>query len=85
MPYIDQKTRQEVTINSAGKLNYEIHELIRKYIDDKISYSEINTVMGVLECVKQEFYRRAAVPYEEDKLKENGDIRLYENIQTHNQ
>jgi len=30
--------------------------------------------MGVLECVKQEFYRRRAVPYEEEKIEENGDI-----------
>jgi hypothetical protein len=34
---------------------------------------------GVLENIKQEFYRRVAVPYEEEKIVKNGDIREYKN------
>jgi len=30
--------------------------------------------MGVLECIKQEFYRRAVAPYEDKKKEENGDV-----------
>jgi len=31
-------------------------------------------MIGVLECVKQEFYRRKVAPYEDIKIIENGDI-----------
>lgn len=37
-------------------------------------YDSLNAVIGVLECAKQEFYRRAAVPYENQKITENGDV-----------
>jgi len=30
--------------------------------------------MGALEGAKLEFYRRVVVPYEEKKMKENGDV-----------
>ena len=79
MPYIEEKDREIVSICTVGKLNYEIHELVNQYLDnsDRISYGAINDVMGVLECVKQELYRRLAVPYEERKLSENGDVPPY--------
>jgi hypothetical protein len=38
------------------------------------SYSIINDIVGVLECAKMEFYRRVAVPYEDKKRTENGDV-----------
>jgi len=31
-------------------------------------------VIGALEACKLEFYRRAVVPYEDKKIKENGDV-----------
>jgi hypothetical protein len=34
-------------------------------------------ITGVLENVKQEFYRRIATAYEEKKIIENGDIKEY--------
>jgi hypothetical protein len=43
-------------------------------INEGLSYKSINDVIGVLECVKQEFYRRIAVPYEDKKIEQNGDI-----------
>ena len=30
--------------------------------------------MGVLDCVKQEFYRRKLAPYEDVAIQKNGDI-----------
>jgi hypothetical protein len=38
------------------------------------SYTRGNELIGVMECVKQEFYRRRLGIYEDLKLKENGDI-----------
>ncbi len=37
-------------------------------------YTTFNEVMGVLECVKQEFYRRVIVPHESRMIKENTDV-----------
>jgi hypothetical protein len=38
------------------------------------NYKHINEIIGVLECAKQEFYRRVAAPYEDTKIQENGDV-----------
>jgi hypothetical protein len=40
------------------------------------NYANFNEIMGVLSCVAQEFYRRWAVPYEDQKIRENGDVAL---------
>jgi hypothetical protein len=62
-------------IQTSGELNFAITKLIIEYIKDKeLCYDELNTIMGVIECVKQEFYRRVVAPYEETKIKENGDV-----------
>jgi len=34
-------------------------------------------ITGVLENIKQEYYRRVATKYEEQKIIENGDIKEY--------
>ena len=39
-----------------------------------LRYFYLNRAMGVLECIKQEFYRRVAAPYEDIKIVENGDV-----------
>jgi hypothetical protein len=57
-----------------GYLNYIITNLlIAKYSPKYFNY---NRAIGVLECVKQEFYRRKVAPYEDKKLQENGDVYL---------
>jgi hypothetical protein len=43
----------------------------------RVSYTNINAVIGVLECVKLELYRRLAASYEDKKVVENGDIPEY--------
>jgi hypothetical protein len=42
-----------------------------------VSYKKIAVITGVLENIKQEYYRRIAVPYEDEKIVENGDIKGY--------
>ena len=41
------------------------------------SYSKIAMITGVVENIKQEFYRRVAEPYENIKIRSNGDIKEY--------
>ena len=80
MPYIKPELRPEVrlipqAITNAVELNYYISYLIDHFINNKgKSYSTINEVIGALECAKLELYRRIAVPYEDIKIQENGDV-----------
>lgn len=61
------------TNNMEGNLNYTITKLLSKVYSTP-SYREINDALGMLECCKLEYYRRAAVDYEEQKRAENGDV-----------
>jgi len=62
-------------LSNPGNLNYLISTFVNMYIDNKgLSYTNINEVIGVLECAKLELYRRIAVPYEDKKIAENGDV-----------
>ena len=55
-----------------GALNYTICRLTTMLYKER--YFDFNRIMGVLECVKMEVYRRRAVPYEDQKIVENGDV-----------
>jgi hypothetical protein len=60
-----------------GTLNYIITRLCdywTKDIDGESNYERYNAVIGVLECAKQELYRRQIAPYEDKKCEENGDV-----------
>ena len=59
--------------NFEGNMNYIITKLITVCYT-ATSYREINDVVGMLECVKQEYYRRVAAPYENMKAHDNGDV-----------
>lgn len=80
MPYIKQHVREfldqgVVDARLPGELNYLITQLIQDYLDNaEPSYTALNDIIGVLEAVKLEFYRRVVVPYEEQKRFENGDV-----------
>lgn len=80
MPYVKSEIREalleeDADIESPGQLNYLLTELIKDYLSfNGVSYSTINDVVGALECCKQEFYRRVAVPYEKQKCYDNGDV-----------
>lgn len=79
MPYINKDLRKDIDNHvlepvTAGELNYLIFKACLKFQGGEHCYHSYNTVIGVLECVKQEFYRRCVVPYEEIKKEENGDV-----------
>jgi hypothetical protein len=80
MPYITQELRPHLAAGWAartpGSLNYQFTKLIADYWRHNPSYRTINDIVGALEGAKLEFYRRIAVPYENAKLAENGDVYL---------
>jgi len=94
MPYIKQKERFKwnglvgiITKNILnevpeedidGELNYFITSLIKEVYKPP-RYYNYNRAMGMLECVKQEFYRRDIALYENEKIKENGDLIPFKN------
>jgi hypothetical protein len=55
-----------------GELNYVVTRILKEVYP--LRYYHINKAVGVLECIKQEFYRRVAAPYEDIKIKESGDV-----------
>ena len=60
---------------SNGELNYLITKLGLTYLGKHgKSYNTISDVVKAMECAKLEFYRRVAVPYEEKKIQEYGDV-----------
>ena len=62
--------------NFLGRINYCFSRIIMGVMK-QVSYKNIAMITGVLENVKQEFYRRIASPYEDKKILENGDIKEY--------
>lgn len=79
MPYIVEARRTELDKGARpknpGELNYVITRECCEFLDDYgTDYAGINSVVGVLACAQQEFYRRVATPYEEQKRKDNGDV-----------
>lgn len=78
MPYIEQKRRDAIELggepDSAGELNYVITRIVHDYANRHKGYQGFNDVMGALEGVKLEMYRRRIAPYEDTKIKENGDV-----------
>jgi hypothetical protein len=82
MPYIAVNEREALTdypncdILDAGELTYMITRLCMHYLDNPSAknFAKYNSVIGALECAKQEFYRRVLVPYEDTKMRMNGDV-----------
>ena len=57
----------------AGMLNYSCTTLALKVLPEK-RYGTIATVSGVFSNISDEFYRRYAVPYEDEQIEKNGDV-----------
>ena len=84
MPYIKSDIRELFDkdlenigddLDEEGELNYCITYLCLKYLKRAgKSYSAFNSIVGVLECAKLEMYRRSVAPYEDIKIKDNGDV-----------
>ena len=55
-----------------GEVNYFVTKMLKEVYP--LRYFHLNRAVGVLECIKQEYYRRVAAPYEDTKIKESGDV-----------
>jgi hypothetical protein len=81
MPYIIKEYRDQLGgydprwPSTPGELNYVLTRALQDYemCKDR-SYQTFNDMVGALECCKLELYRRLVVPYENKKIKENGDV-----------
>lgn len=82
MPYIEEgiryfldPTEDANDASTPGELNFQLTRLVDRYIVHYgKSYAVIAEAISALECAKLELYRRIAAPYEDDKIKENGDV-----------
>ena len=83
MPYIKKEDRHRLAplvssmsnneIKSAGELNYLLTQLCLSYLGSP-NYEKLNAIVGALDCCKEELRRRVINPYEDRKIKENGDV-----------
>ena len=86
MPYISQERRVDITpsilelearissrplLEQAGEINYVISQLLSRWPQ---RYWAIALACGMLVTCLLEFYRRVAAPYEDIKIKANGDV-----------
>ena len=61
--------------HGAGELNYVITKALVDYLRTHgLSYQTCNDIVGALDNAKDEFKRRVQDPYEDHKIKENGDV-----------
>jgi hypothetical protein len=80
MPYIPKNRRDDIDIGlqyprTIGEVNYAITGVCNEWAKLRgRNYSTYNEIIGVLECAKLEFYRRAVAAYEDEKIKLNGDV-----------
>lgn len=81
MPYIDKEMREQLDERIDALPSFGMASGVKNYVITRfllnskpITYEEYNALIGVLECVKQEFYRRAVSVYEDVKIAENGDV-----------
>lgn len=68
------KLETDARNNMEGNINYVITKLLKTVYASELSYRAINDAIGVLECVKQEFYRVIATQYEIQKSYDHGEI-----------
>lgn len=87
MPYIPQENREKLNTcieylsdklldgYTVGNVNYSISYLMKSLLDGiGVNYTNINSLIGMLECVKQELYRKVASNFEDLKEEENGPV-----------
>lgn len=80
MPYIKKEDRTSLSKDlpqplNCGELNYVFTMICMEYLEKHGErYQTYNDIVGAMECCKIELYRRKIVPYEQSKIKENGDV-----------
>lgn len=83
MPYIEKKDRIPLEMTrharTPGELNYLLTLTALDYLDHhKLSYKTLSEVVAAFECAKLEFVRRIVGPYEDSKVRSNGDLEQYD-------
>ena len=88
MPYIKKDQRPEIdklvkplvehlkslpAEEQDGSLNYAVTKILKNLYPMK--YFHLNRALGVLTAIKDEFYRMVVGPYEDTKIKENGQVK----------
>jgi hypothetical protein len=89
MPYITQDDRKHYTGSLddltddieemgpvSGHVTYILYMIVARWFKKQPSYSTICKIRGCLIGTLAEFDRRIAAPYEDKKIKENGDVDL---------
>jgi hypothetical protein len=80
---LNNKTPEQLSnedlLKIIGDINYVFSRVLGGLMG-QITYGKVAMITGVLENIKQEFYRRAASPYEDKKIAENGDIKEYRKL-----
>lgn len=85
MPYIEKEDRRRYDViidklvkqledQPIGHINYVFSRIVWKLFNKIKSYTFGNSLIGMLSCVAQEFYRRKLSKYEDEKIVENGDL-----------
>jgi hypothetical protein len=80
MPYVTQGTRKMLDSGLApsdvGGLTYVFYKEAMRYLNNVTEprYADFATVIAALEAAKLEFYRRHVANYEDEKIRENGDV-----------
>jgi hypothetical protein len=87
MPYIEEKERPPIDLHlepiinmiadcqlSPGDLNYIITRIVIAEVAGNARYASYEAMLGRLEAVKLEWWRRVMVPYEDRKRDQNGDV-----------
>ena len=80
MPYIPLARRAVLDAGEdfaadVGELNYQLTKTVLDYLHRRPrKYEAFNGVIGALEACKQELYRRAVAPYEDEKKIFAGDV-----------
>lgn len=82
MPYISEEKREKVdpvlnfiisrNIKPDGELNYLLYKYCKYHIAP--SYNNYKNFCGELRQCITEIERRLLAPYEDDRIKENGDV-----------
>ena len=64
-----------INITSPGDLAFVFYRICQFYvIRNGRKFETLNAIVGVLETTKGEFSRRILAPYEDRKMRENGDV-----------
>lgn len=82
MPYVKQERRAQLdvmvkglqhVIRVDGDLNYVLFALAKRHLEP--SYNTYKNFIGELNETVAEIRRRILAPYEDQKIKENGDVK----------